>query len=104
MKLSVALVTAALAVGTRACVTAHNYMQNRIVGGASDSMSMQVRVNGKVVCRGAQSVHGAHTGTEFCLANHDGKGSGCAPGYVYCSTMNGKEGKLEYYGESKPLT
>lgn len=80
---------------------AHNYLQNR--WSFSDIMSMEVYVDGPVVCRGSDGVQFASAETVFCLRNHDGKGQGCAPGYVYCTTDNGASGYLEYYRTSAPL-
>ncbi|RYO75172.1 hypothetical protein DL764_010566 [Monosporascus ibericus] len=74
-----ALVAVALFTAVEACVQAHNYLNNR--WSFKDIMSMEVYVSGHVVCRGGDAVEAASADTVFCLRNHDGKGSGCAPGY-----------------------
>lgn len=91
-----AVVALALGTAAEACVQAHNYMDNDWK--LPDSMAMEVYVDGHVVCRGGEADPFASDQTEFCLRNHDGKGEGCAPGYVYCVTNNGNSGYIAYYG------
>ncbi len=96
-----AFTAAVLCTAVEACVQAHNYLQNR--WSFNDIMSMEVYVDGHVVCRGSDGVQFASAETVFCLRNHDGKGKGCAPGYVYCVTDNGGSAYLEYYRTLAPL-
>lgn len=91
---------AALFTAAEACVQAHNYMYNNLID--NDIMSSEVYVDGHVVCFGNEGYPFASGDTEFCLRNHDGKGSGCAPGYVYCTRNNGKSAYIEYYGKYPP--
>lgn len=87
---------AALLTTAEACVQAHNCMYSEWSG--NDIMSMEMYVDSHVVCFGNEGFPFASADTEFCLRNHDGKGTGCAPGYVYCATCNGKSAYIEYYG------
>ncbi|KAL2128216.1 hypothetical protein VTI74DRAFT_9507 [Chaetomium olivicolor] len=96
-----ALVTVALCTAVEVCVQAHNYLNSR--WDFTDIMSMEVYVNGHVVCRGSDGVPFASAETVFCLRNHDGKGYGCAPGYVYCVTDNGDLAYLEYYQDGQSI-
>ena len=80
-----------------ASVEAHNWMRNHPLH--EDFIAMDVWVDGHLVCQGSEGDPFASNETEFCLRNHDGKGKGCAPGYSYCVTGNGKVAWLEYFGK-----
>ena len=82
-----------------AAVEAHNHLRSQVLS-HPDSMSMQVWVDGRLVCDGVENVVLASNETTFCLRNHDGQGKGCAAGYAYCTWGNGQVGELEYFSKS----
>lgn len=80
-----------------AAIEAHNTLRVAPLT-EKDSMGMTVWVDGQIICHGYEAVVTSSSNTDFCLRNHDGKGKGCAPGYAYCTTNNGQNGTLEYFG------
>ena len=65
----------------QACVTAHVYLNNCIIGG--DTLSAQVFDNGVKVCDGGKSTNLGGSNTVWCI-------SGCQNGASFCATNNGK--------------
>ncbi|KAF4618599.1 hypothetical protein D9613_009668 [Agrocybe pediades] len=69
------------AAATQACVTAHVYLNNCIIGG--DTLSAQVFDNGVEVCKGGVSKNLGGSNTVWCI-------NGCQNGASFCATNNGE--------------
>ena len=85
-----------------ACIQAHTSWTGQGAL-APDLLSMEAWVNGRLVCSGGESDLWSNTDKTYCLRNSDGKGTGCAPGYAICSTDNGRDATVYYYGKPRPI-
>lgn len=74
-----------LAPATKACISAHAFMSNCLLGG--DNLAVQVWDDGRQVCFLGQGKYFASDETTFDWDEN----SGCEPGYRVHATSNGRE-------------